>query len=720
MACIVLPPAWLVHRIYFDRSDLPSLDAFIEFQPPTTGVVRDTQGQVLIELAREYRQIVTYDEVPPVLRHAILAAEDKNFFTHSGVEYGAFPRVAGKAISRSLSHWWNGDASLELLLPQGGSTLTQQLVRVYFLRELTSRLDASALFHEGIGAPRLLSATLGASATNKLLRKLEEVRLALWLEKEMQRRYGSRVRAKEEIFARYASFIYLGRGRYGFAAGSDYYFDKPLSSYTDEDAGQAALLAAIGKSPRDYAPEAGAARPLRRRNEILALMARDGRISAAQAARSTAEPVRVAVRSSRKTHAPAAIEHVLDELAAHGGTRFTVDDLFQGRIAVESTVDARVQTIVNDALEAGLARYEARHPRSEGSIQGAVVVLRNGDGSVLAEVGGRPVVGLREALYSDYNRVTGALRQPGSAMKPFVYLTALRSGLALDSAVTDAPIAVPLGNGGSKWIANYDGRFKGVIPLRQALAESRNAVAVRVAGSVGIGRVIETARQLGIRTPLRPYIATALGASEVRLLELANAYRALASGILAEPHVVQRVTHVDGDVVYEAPRALRTFGSLGITGAQLTSIQEGLRGVVRLPGGTAHALDARSFPIPVMGKTGSTTAFRDALFVGATYGEHGITVAVRIGFDDNRALGDKETGGRSALPIFRDVMLGIYGARLAGPVPQFPREIEDGIDDYLSGRDPPGGESVAAATPSPCFHDGTFYLPCVQTVAARP
>jgi penicillin-binding protein 1A len=180
------------------------------------------------------------------------------------------------------------------------------------------------------------------------------------------------------------------------------------------------------------------------------------------------------------------------------------------------------------------------------------------------------------------------------------------------------------------------------------------------------------------------------------------------------------VTDVDGGVVYEAPRLLRDVGSIGITSAQLTSIQEGLRGVVRLRGGTAHELDARTFPIPVMGKTGTTTAFRDALFVGSTYGEQGITVAVRIGFDDNRELGDKETGGRAALPIFREVVLGIYGARLTGPVPRFPREIEEGIDEYLNGAVPPAAEVVADAAPSPCFHDGAFHLPCVRSVEGEP
>jgi penicillin-binding protein 1A len=191
--------------------------------------------------------------------------------------------------------------------------------------------------------------------------------------------------------------------------------------------------------------------------------------------------------------------------------------------------------------------------------------------------------------------------------------------------------------------------------------------------------MIKTSRQLGIRSPLQPEITTALGASEVRLLELAGAYRAMASGILAEPHIIDRVTDASGEVLYEASRSAVEIGS-----TDLSLIQEGLRGVVRLPEGTAHALDSRDFPVPVMGKTGTTSDFRDALFVGSTYGPHGVTVAVRIGFDDNRALGEKETGGRTALPIFREIMLRVYERRLVGPVPSFPREIEEGIDRYLA------------------------------------
>src|SRR6266571_6104865 len=571
----LLPAVRLVHYIYFDRSGLPDLERFIRFEIPTTGEVYDAQGTVLVELAREYRRVVSYDEVPPVLRDAILAAEDRNFFTHSGVEYRALPRVVYKTIVHSVAAW--------------------------------------------------------------------------------------------------------GNGRYGFAAASEYYFGMPLSSYTAEDAGNAALLAGITKSPRDYAPVPGDPRPLRRRNEILALMARNGFITADVAKRSQAEPVLVATENTIKTQAPAAINTVFAELKQHG---FAMEDLFQGRILVHSTVDEQVQTIVNEALENGLALYEERHPEAKGVIQGSVVVLRNADAAILAEAGGRRIYKDRHTRYSDLNRATGSLRQPGSAWKPLVYLAAFRQDLDLDTTVPDQPTSVPMGaNRPVKWITNYDHRFKGPIPMRQALAESRNAVAVWITRKIGVDEVITTSQEFGIRTPLQPYITTALGASEVRLLELAGAYRAMASGILAEPHIIDRVTDAAGAVLYEA------FPStLEVEATGLSLIQEGLRGVVRLPGGTAHALDGRDFLIPVMGKTGTTSDFRDALFVGSTYGPAGITVAVRIGFDDNRTLGDKETGGRTALPIFREIMLRAYRQEIVGPVPEFPRAIEERIDQYLVGQ----------------------------------
>ncbi len=677
---LLLLSAGFIHYVYFDRSGLPDIERFLRFEPPTTGRVYDARGKVLIELAREYRRVVSYDEVPEILRQAVLAAEDKNFFSHSGVEYRSLPRVVQKTVMHSLAAWWKGDGGFRLIFPQGGSTLTQQLVRGYFLQERTSLEAGDILFREGL-IPRLLSVGLGGRATNKLLRKLEEIRLALWLEEEMCRRYGSKEQAKRQIFARAASFHYMGNGRYGLAAASEYYFDKPLSSYTPEDGGEAALLAGIIKSPGVYAPIPDDPRPLRRRNEILALMARNGYITESLAKRCQAEPVCVAAHSPVKTYAPAAIESVFDELKQHGADRFGIEDLFQGRITVLSTIDEQIQTIVNEALENGLAQYEKRHPRAKSYIQGSVVVLGNADAAILAEAGGRQVFNGRDARYYDYNRVTQSLRQPGSAWKPIVYLAAFLHGLDLTTTVPDEPIGVSMGaDRGVKWISNYDNKFQGLIPIRQALAESRNAAAVWITREIGLDNVIRTARQLGIRTPLQPYISTALGASEVRLLELAGAYRAIASGVLAEPYVIDRVTDASGAVLYAAASEARP-----IDFSELSMIQEGLRGVIRLPDGTAHSLvDGSEFPIPVMGKTGTTSGFRDALFVGSTYGMGGITVAVRIGFDDNRTLGGKETGGRAALPIFREIMLRIYRDKLVGPAPPFPRETEEGIDEYLA------------------------------------
>jgi len=221
-----------------------------------------------------------------------------------------------------------------------------------------------------------------------------------------------------------------------------------------------------------------------------------------------------------------------------------------------------------------------------------------------------------------------------------------------------------------------------MIPLRMAPAESRNAVAIWIAEQIGIGRVLETARDLGIETPLRPYPTTALGASEVNLLELANAYRTIASGTLSRPRLIRKILLDSGEVVADSGHE---SSPVDVGGRALALIQEGLRGVVRLPGGTAHVLDYGGLPFAVMGKTGTTNGFRDALFVGSTYGPDGITVAVRIGFDDNRTLGAQETGARVALPVFREIVLRAYGKKLVGTAPTFPAGMEQRIDAYLNG-----------------------------------
>ncbi len=670
----------LFHAVYFDRTGLPDVAAFLRFELPSTGRIQDARGQVLIEMAHQYRRVLRYEEIPPVLTNAILSAEDKNFFTHSGVDYGALVRVFGKTARRSLS-------GSRLVLSQGGSTVTQQLVRGYFLPDLVRGENADVLVKPGF-LSHLISAFLGAKDTNKLLRKVEEMRLAFWLENELTRRLGSRRRAKEEILARYASLVYLGNGRYGFEAASQYYFGRSLASFTETDAPVAAFLAGMTKSPSEVARNAQALdQPGRRHNKVLALMARNGFLSAEQLGRFQTARVRTLAPSLVKTEAPAIVESALNELGTLAGQDGTADGLISvpalvmGRIHVTSTADLRIQRIVNVALESGLHLYERRHRGSRGEIQGSVVVLRNSDAAILAEAGGREVFRGRPGSYADFNRARDSRRQPGSAMKPFVYLAALRRGaVTLDDLVPDEPVSLDMGDGEpSKWISNYDGEFKGLVPVRQALAESRNAVAIWIVERVGIRAVMETASSLGIRTPLVPNSSTALGASEVTLVELANAYRAIASGLAAEPHVLKEVRDSSSRLLWSwngAPRAIDM---------PLSLIQEGLRGVVRLPSGTAHSLSmCRQFPIQVMGKTGTTSSYRDALFVGSTYGPSGITVAVRIGYDGNQELGKRETGTRAALPIFREIVGNVYSEKLAGPIPRFPSAIERGIDAFLA------------------------------------
>ena len=194
---------------------------------------------------------------------------------------------------------------------------------------------------------------------------------------------------------------------------------------------------------------------------------------------------------------------------------------------------------------------------------------------------------------------------------------------------------------------------------------------------------------------MHAYATTALGASEVNLLELANAYRTIASGSLNQPHVIRKIILDSGEVI--ADSGYRSSPA-NVDGDALALIQEGLRGVVRLPNGTAHALDSGGFA--VMGKTGTTNQFRDALFVGSTYGPEGITAAVRIGFDDDRSLGEQETGGRVALPVFKEIVFGSYGEKLVGPVPRFPAEMEERIDVYLSS-DPVDTTVAANASHAP-------------------
>ena len=677
-----------IHSICFDRTNLPDLQAFNRFDIPSIGHIYDDNGRPLISMASECRQITRYEDIPPIVRDAIIAAEDKNFFSHSGVDFFGFARVLCKIriknlMGRLIQMGQRDEVNSAAIFPQGGSTITQQLVRGYFLKTMMAQENSDQLRHSQALA-RALSYVIGARTVNMLFRKLEEIRMSLWLEEEMQARFGSKRRAKEDILARYASLIYIGNGQYGFARGAEYYFGRPLATFTAEDADKAALLAGAVKSARYYGPNASQTqRVLQRRNQVLALMVARGFISPDQGMGAMQRPIEtVTQRKDKMIGASAVVDNVLEELKGRRAD-LNENDLLQGHIQIYSTVNTRMQEISNQALEHGLLLYENRHADAKGLIQGSVVVLRNSDASILAETGGRQSYKGRSSIYSDFNRVTNSLRQPGSTMKPIVYLAAFRTGIFnLESMVPDAPIIVSMDEGqNAKWISNCDGQFKGKITLRMALAQSRNAAAIWVAEQIGIASILKTARNLGIHTPLHSYASTALGASELNLLELANAYRTIASGTLSQPYVIRKIVFDSGEVMADSRHE---SSSVDVEGDALSLIQEGLRGVVRMPSGTAHDLDSRGLPFAVMGKTGTTNEFRDALFVGSTYGTEGITVAVRVGFDDNCTLGAKETGGRIALPVFREIMLNAYSEKLIEPAPRFPVEMEQRINGHLN------------------------------------
>ena len=702
--------AALVHETHFDRTGLPDLSGFIRFEPPTIGAVYDSRGERLLELAHEYRRIVSYREIPRTVRDAVLAAEDKAFFSHHGVDWTALPRVVAKAAWHTGLASWRASREgrglrLVLSLPQGGSTLTQQLVRGYFLGDMKRRESQEDLVARGLPM-RLAGAWLGAPTANKLARKIEEVRLSLWLEEALVAHYGSRERAKQEIFARYVSFVYVGHGRYGLAAGSEYYFGQPLGTLSAADAHKAAMLAGITKSPRLYAPSAGnldrPSCPAQRgppphgaQREPLPGVGRAVAVAAALdrgspgredgGARRHRARVRGAARRQRLAPERGTARARSDPRPLHRPRRHPEDRQRGARAGPRGLREAAPRQRGTRAGLRGRAGERRRaRPRRDGRPPGLP-----GPAGLLHRPQPRHRLAPAAGLGDEAPRLPRRLPEGRDPRQHRARFSAARFH------GRDRP---------AKSIRNYDGAFKGPIAARQALAESRNAATVWLARTVGMPSVLRTARSLGIRTPLQPYVSTALGSSDVQLLELANAYRSIASGSLAEPQVIDRVTTSRGEVIY---RRQPRVAPLDVDPAVLLEVQEGLRGVIRLPGGTAHSLS--SLPYAVMGKTGTTSEFKDALFVGSTFGGEGITVAVRIGFDDNRALGPGETGGRTALPVFREIVTRLYEAGLVPRAPRFPKRLEDGITRYLALAPAPPLPDAAVSAPGP--------VPAAATVA---
>lgn len=699
---------YLVFDLYFNPEKAPDIKPFIEYSPPTTGVIEDANGRVIIELAKDsqFRKIVSYDQIPPILVDAIISAEDERFFDHRNI--WGIEGVDLKSIARAILY--NSSQSIMATIDkrrrvikrsQGASTITQQISRLWFLPELTRNERTNKLLVEN-WLTRMLANHVDIPTINSFSRKLEEMRIAIWLEREMYKIYDDQSwisymfssepsESKKQMFVRFASYTYLGSGRYGVEAACEYYFGISCSQLSRNDADKAALLAGAIKSPATYAPRPGQSEEVRasqieRRNLILELMKNNGFITESEMAELSAKPINP-VFQYHSTEAPSVVGDVIKEAHRYG---FSKDDVYGGFVHVQSTVNLDVQKIANEALEKGLAEYSKRHPAHAEMIQGSVVVLRNSDGAILAEVGGRKTYLGREYKYSDLNRVNRR-RPVGSVFKAFDYFTAFNEGKTPEDIIVDAPFSISRGYGrGVHWIHNYDGKYIGAGSLKNMLKGSRNIPAVKLVLSLGDGtesgmeKVERTIQLLGIKSPLHSdtdhrgkrmvYITSALGASEMTVLEVANGYRALATGTSVEPYMISKITGRDGSVLYEKNVKPEP---LPFRPEAFKMIQYCLRRVVTQPGGTAYSLTAQKFPVPIAGKTGTTDDFRNAWFAGFTYGNEGITILARVDFDDNRNLAPKETGAVAALPIVREIFLKVYEQNLVGPAPAFPAELED-------------------------------------------
>jgi penicillin-binding protein 1A len=458
---------------------------------------------------------------------------------------------------------------------QGGSTLTQQLAKNLFLTQ-----------------------------ERTLERKLQELVLALWLEHKF---------SKDQILDLYLNRVYFGSGAYGVEAAAQRYFAKSARSVT---LSEAALLAGLVKSPSKLAPTRNPEGAVQRAQLVLAAMTDSGFISPEMAKVAVTHPAQVAkiAGSGSANYVADWVMDVLNELIGH----------FDEDIVVATTIDPRMQALAEQALADELAQKGGRF----GVGQGALVAMTP-DGAVRALVGGRSYTD------SQYNRAVSAKRQPGSAFKPFVYLTALEHGLTPDTVRQDAPINI------KGWRpTNFEHRYMGPVTLTSALALSLNTVAVRLALEVGPKAVVQTARRLGIASKLEPNASIALGTSEVSVLELVGAYAPFANGgIGISPHVVERVRSANGKAtLYQSGGP-----DLGrIVDARFVAMMNGMMRETLLMG-TAHKADLPGWR--AAGKTGTSQDFRDAWFIGYT---GALVTGVWLGNDDSSPT-RKTTGG--SLPV---------------------------------------------------------------------
>jgi penicillin-binding protein 1A len=605
---IVMATLFFVSGYFFTMllKELPTAsDIETKFaEPDVSTKVYDKDGNLIGEFFFEKRTFVPISKVPENVIKAFISIEDVEFYKHWGISV--------KGVSRALANLISNKGSLA----EGGSTITQQLARNLFLT------------HE-----------------KSWKRKFKEAILTIRIEALF---------SKEEILESYLNEIYLASGVYGVQEASLKYFGKPV---WELDIAQAATLAAIPKAPIFYNPLSNPKANLVRRNIVLQRMLDIGFITSAEFEEAKNSPLSIVLNSNDETYSFGLyfVEYIRILLSSIYG-----EEMYRSGFSVYTTLDMTAQKSAESILERRLANFDARRGSSVSSkkVQGAIVAVVPQTGEIRAMVGGR------DFKESQFNRAIQAQRQPGSAFKPFVYLTALNKGFTAATLLSDRPMTFRFDNRTKKWIIhsrsqapsgkgafwspkNYSRTYKGDVILADAIAQSINVAAVETLIAVGHQPVIDMARKMGITSPLIDAPSLALGSSEVSLIEMVGAYAIFAAkGIKTDPFVIDKITDRNGNIVFmntSVPERVITEKESFL----MTSL---LKNVISRGSGAA----AQNLGRPAAGKTGTTNDSSDAWFIAFT---PELSAGVWVGYDDRSVkLGNNVTGGQIATPIWTDFM----------------------------------------------------------------
>ncbi|MFT7044994.1 MAG: penicillin-binding protein 1A [Celeribacter sp.] len=597
--------------VFYIYMTLPPFSDLLDGRARGSVTLTDRDGAVFAWRGEQFGGQITADTVSPHLRNAIIATEDKRFFKHLGVS----PRGIASAVKINLA------AGRGPLSGNGGSTLTQQTAKLLCLgvpfdpKAWKSQTEYEADCREG-----------------SVVRKAKEAVYAM----AMEARYS-----KNEILSIYMNRAFLGSGANGFEAASQRYFGK---SAAQVNIAEAAMLAGLLKAPTRYAPTNNIERSRERAGIVLLLMNQQGMISDGERADAKANPAELSEAAEQRAGG-----YFADWVMGAGPdflTRETTED-----VIIETTFDPRLQTAAEDALT-----WVFDNKVRAGSKAQAAIVIMSADGAVRGMVGGRKLRGVAGA----FNRATMASRQPGSAFKPFVFATALDMGWSYDSPILDEPITVNIPGSGEWSPQNYDRKFHGMVTVTEALKNSFNIPAVKLAMDVGLENVRTVAQMFGIESDLAQGPALALGASESTLLEMTGAYAGILNGGSSVTPYGLRSLRLKGD----SEPLMGQDGGLGervITPAAAEQLIYMMYNVVQNGTGARARLDG----VEAAGKTGTTQAARDAWFMGFTAD---YVVGVWMGYDDNSPL-TGVTGGGLPADIWHETMTRVQQGRPGNPLP---------------------------------------------------